>query len=36
MALEDQALSDSQTQREITRIMNELIYEMPADFWQES
>jgi predicted DNA-binding mobile mystery protein A len=35
MALEDQALSDSRTQREITRLMNELVDEMPADFWQD-
>lgn len=35
MALEDQAISDSRTQHEITRLMNELIYEMPADFWQD-
>jgi predicted DNA-binding mobile mystery protein A len=35
MALEDQAISDSRTQHEIARLMNELIYEMPADFWQD-
>jgi predicted DNA-binding mobile mystery protein A len=35
MALEDQAVSDSRTQHEITRLMNELIYEMPSDFWED-
>lgn len=35
MALEGQAVSNSRTEREVTRLMNELIYEMPADFWQD-
>ena len=34
MALEGQAISDSRTQNEITRLTNQLIYEMPADFWR--
>jgi len=35
MALEDQALSDSRTQNEVSRLMQELIYEMPPDFWED-
>jgi predicted DNA-binding mobile mystery protein A len=35
MALEDQAVSGSRTQREVSRLMNELIYEMPPDFWED-
>jgi predicted DNA-binding mobile mystery protein A len=35
MALEDQAVSGSRTQREVSRLTNELIYEMPSDFWQD-
>lgn len=35
MALENQATSESRTEHEIARLMNELIYEMPADFWQD-
>ncbi|MET3524207.1 mobile mystery protein A [Mesorhizobium abyssinicae] len=35
MALEDQAVSDSRTRQEVARIMNELIYEMPPDFWED-
>ncbi|TPJ29254.1 mobile mystery protein A [Mesorhizobium sp. B2-7-2] len=35
MALENQAVSDSGTKHEIARIMNELIYEMPPDFWED-
>lgn len=33
MALEDQSVSDSRTQREVARLMDRLIYEMPPDFW---
>lgn len=36
MALEDQAVSDSRTQREISRLTSELIHEMPSDFWEET
>lgn len=35
MALEGQAVSDSRTQHEISRLMNELIHEMPPDFWED-
>ncbi|MBM2715968.1 mobile mystery protein A [Mesorhizobium caraganae] len=35
MALENQAVSDSRTQHEVARLMNELIYEMPPDFWED-
>ncbi|MCO5159999.1 MAG: mobile mystery protein A [Mesorhizobium sp.] len=35
MALESQAVSADRTQGEVTRLMNELIYEMPSDFWED-
>lgn len=35
MALEDQALTGNRTEREVSRLTSELLYEMPADFWQE-
>ncbi|MER9232911.1 mobile mystery protein A [Mesorhizobium sp. M0622] len=35
MALEGQAVSDSRTRQEVSRLMNELIYEMPPDFWED-
>jgi predicted DNA-binding mobile mystery protein A len=35
MALEDQAVSDSRTQHEVSRLMHDLIYEMPPDFWED-
>jgi predicted DNA-binding mobile mystery protein A len=35
MALENQAVSDSRTRNEVSRITNQLIYEMPADFWDD-
>lgn len=35
MALEDQAVSDNRTQHEIARLMNELIYDRPSDFWED-
>ena len=35
MALEDQAVSDSRTRQEVTRLTNELIYQMPPDFWED-
>jgi predicted DNA-binding mobile mystery protein A len=35
MALEDQAVSDSRTEQEILRLMRELMYQMPPDFWQD-
>ncbi|MDL2408024.1 mobile mystery protein A [Rhizobium calliandrae] len=35
MALEDQAVSAARTNQEVVRLMNELIYEMPPDFWEE-
>ncbi|CCV08088.1 conserved hypothetical protein [Mesorhizobium metallidurans STM 2683] len=35
MALEDQTVSDSRTEQEVSRLMRELIHEMPADFWQD-
>lgn len=36
MALEGQAVSDMRTQQEVTRLMNELIHDMPRDFWQDA
>jgi predicted DNA-binding mobile mystery protein A len=35
MALEDQTVSDSRTEQEVSRLMRELMYEMPPDFWQD-
>ncbi|MFA1671417.1 mobile mystery protein A [Rhizobium mongolense] len=35
MALENQAVQDSRTQQEVARLMNELIYQMPSDFWED-
>ncbi|QKC89500.1 mobile mystery protein A [Mesorhizobium sp. NZP2234] len=35
MALEDQTVTDGRTRQEMTRLMNELIHEMPSDFWQD-
>jgi predicted DNA-binding mobile mystery protein A len=35
MALEDQTVSDSRTEQEVSRLTRELIYEMPPDFWQD-
>lgn len=35
MALENQTVSPDRTQQEVTRLTNELIYEMPSDFWQD-
>jgi len=35
MALENQTVQDSRTQQEIARLANELIYEMPSDFWED-
>ncbi|MCR5858782.1 hypothetical protein [Mesorhizobium sp. J428] len=35
MALENQAVSPDRTQQEVTRLTNELIYEMPSDFWED-
>ena len=35
MAFENQAVSDSRTRHEITRLMNELMYQMPPDFWED-
>lgn len=35
MALEDQTVTGDRTGREVTRLMNELMYEMPSDFWQD-
>jgi len=35
MALEDQAVSAARTNQEVGRLMNELIYEMPSDFWED-
>lgn len=35
MALEDQAVSDSRTRQEVSRLMNDLIHEMPPDFWED-
>lgn len=35
MALEDQTVTDSRTRQEVTRLTNELMYEMPSDFWQD-
>jgi predicted DNA-binding mobile mystery protein A len=35
MALENQTVRDSGTQQEVARLTNELIYEMPPDFWDD-
>ena len=35
MALEDQAVTGSRTRQEVIRLMNELIHDMPPDFWQD-
>ena len=35
MAPEDQTVTDSRTRQEVTRLTNELMYEMPSDFWQD-
>lgn len=35
MALEDQAVGGNQTEREVSRLTSELLYEMPSDFWQD-
>ncbi|MCJ9672469.1 MULTISPECIES: mobile mystery protein A [unclassified Neorhizobium] len=35
MALEDQTVSHSLTQQEVARLMNELMYQMPSDFWED-
>lgn len=35
MAFENQAVSATRTQHEITRLMSELIHEMPPDFWED-
>ncbi|AZO00628.1 mobile mystery protein A [Mesorhizobium sp. M9A.F.Ca.ET.002.03.1.2] len=35
MALEDQTVSDSRTEQEVSRLMRELMFEMPPDFWQD-
>ncbi len=35
MAFENQAVSNTRTQHEVGRLMNELIYEMPSDFWED-
>ena len=35
MALEGQAVSGSRSRHEVSRLMNELIYEMPRDFWED-
>ncbi|QKC82739.1 mobile mystery protein A [Mesorhizobium sp. NZP2077] len=35
MALEDQTVTDSRSRQEVTRLTNELMYEMPSDFWQD-
>ncbi|BAB49290.1 mobile mystery protein A [Mesorhizobium japonicum] len=35
MALEDQAVGGNRTEREVSRLTSELLYEMPSDFWQD-
>jgi hypothetical protein len=35
MALENQAVSAARTKQEVVRLMNELIYQMPPDFWED-
>jgi predicted DNA-binding mobile mystery protein A len=35
MALEDQAVTGSRTGQEVIRLTNELIHDMPPDFWQD-
>lgn len=35
MALEDQAVAGDRTDREVSRLASELMYEMPSDFWQD-
>lgn len=35
MALENQTVQDSRTKQAVTRLTNELIYEMPPDFWED-
>ncbi|WP_087001489.1 mobile mystery protein A [Rhizobium sullae] len=35
MALEDQTVSHNRTQQEVARLMNELMYQMPSDFWED-
>ncbi len=35
MALENQTVSDSRTRQEVARLTNELIHEMPSDFWED-
>ena len=36
MALENQAVSSSGTRQEIARLANQLLYEMPPDFWEDT
>jgi len=35
MALEDQTVVGERTDREVSRLTSELLYEMPSDFWQD-
>ncbi|BAV46716.1 transcriptional regulator [Mesorhizobium sp. 113-1-2] len=35
MALEDQAVGGNRTDREVSRLTSELMYEMPSDFWRD-
>jgi predicted DNA-binding mobile mystery protein A len=35
MALEDQTVTGSRTGQEVIRLTNELIHDMPPDFWQD-
>jgi len=35
MALEDQTVVGERTDREVSRLTSELLYEMPFDFWQD-
>lgn len=35
MALEGQAVGGNPTEREVSRLTSELLYEMPSDFWQD-
>jgi hypothetical protein len=35
MALEKQALDEEQNRREIERIADELVRQLPADFWTD-
>lgn len=36
MALENQAVSRSRTEQEVSRLANELAHEMPPDFWRDT